>query len=52
MKILQVPLFWEKSALLESGTLTSSKWGKITTWREVQTISAKYERSMKIHSAF
>ena len=28
------------------------KWGKITTWQEVQAISAEYERSTKMHGAF
>ena len=41
--------FWKNSALLETGTF---KWGKITTWQEVQAISAEYERSMKMHEAF
>ena len=27
------------------------KWGKITTWQEVQAISAEYERSTKMHGA-
>ena len=43
--------FWEKSALFETGTFTF-KWGKITPWQEVQAISAKYERSTKMHGAF
>ena len=25
------------------------KWSKITTWQKVQAVSAKYERSMKMH---
>ena len=28
------------------------KWGKITTWQEVQAISAEYEWSTKMHGAF
>ena len=28
------------------------KWGKITTWPEVQAISAEYERSTKMYGAF
>ena len=27
------------------------KWDKITTWQEVQAISAEYERSTKMHRA-
>ena len=50
-KIPQGALFWKKSALLETGDLLF-KWGKITTWQEVQAISAKYERSMKMHGIF
>ena len=33
-------LFGTKSALLETGTFTSSNGGKMTTWQEVQAISA------------
>ena len=40
------------SALLETGTFTSSNGGKITTWQEVQAVSAEYERSTKTHGAF
>ena len=28
------------------------RWGKITTWQEVQAISAEYDRSTKMHGAF
>ena len=28
------------------------KWGKITTWQEVQATSAEYERSTEMHGAF
>ena len=44
--------FWKNSALLETGTFHFFKWGKITTWRDVQAISAEYERSTKMHVAF
>ena len=36
--------FWKNSALLVGV--------KITTWQEVQAVSAEYERSMKMHGAF
>ena len=36
---------WKNSEQLETGTFTYLfKWGKITTWQEVQAISAEYER--------
>ena len=40
------------SALLETGDFHLFKRGKITTWQEVQAISAEYERSAKMHGAF
>ena len=49
----QIALFLRKKpSLLETGTFF--KWGKITTWQVhvVQAISAKYERSTKMHGAF
>ena len=51
-KILQGALLGKNPALLETGTFTSSKWGNITTWQEVQAISAEYERSTNMHGAF
>ena len=48
-QILQKQFFWKNSALLETGTF---KWGKMTTWQQVQAISAEYERSTKTHGAF
>ena len=38
--------FWKKIS-----TVGNFKWGKITTWQEVQATSAKYERSTKMHGA-
>ena len=52
IKILQVALFWIHPALLETGTFSSSNRAKITTWQEVQAISAEYERSTEMHGAF
>ena len=55
IKILQGALFWKNSALLETGTFTSSSNGaKLLPGKEVQAIhvSAEYERSTKLHGAF
>ena len=48
-KILQKTLFCKKLALLETGTFTSSNGGNITTWQEVQAISAEYQRKCMVH---
>ena len=43
-KILQAAFLWKIQHLF--------KWGNITTWQEVQAISAEYKRSTKVHGAF
>ena len=53
-KILPRGTFGEKFSTVGNWYfhLFDFKWGKITTWQEVQAISAEYERSIKMHGAF
>ena len=44
--------FLEKFSNVGNWYFHRFKWGKITTWQEVQAISAEYERSTKMHGAF
>ena len=48
IKILQGALLWKHSALLETGTFTSSNGAKLLPGKEVQAISAECERSTKM----
>ena len=53
-KSSQGALFLETFSAVGNWYLHLFKWGKITTWQEVQAIhvSAAYERSTKMHGAF
>ena len=52
-KILQQgALFLEKFSTVGNWYYHLFKWGKITTWQDVQAISAEYERSTKMYGAF
>ena len=51
-KILQGALFGKKTSTVGNWYFHLFKWCKITTWQEVQAISAEYERSTKMHGAF
>ena len=44
--------FGEKYSTVGNWYFYLFKWGKITTWQEVQAVSAEYERSMNMHGAF
>ena len=44
--------FLEKFSTVVNWYFHLFKWGKITTWQEVQAINTKYERSTKMHGAF
>ena len=50
IKILQGALSWNKISTVRNWYFHLFEWGKITTWQEVQAISAEYERSTKIAS--
>ena len=51
-KILQGALFLKEISTVGNWYFHLFKWGKNTTWQEVQAISAEYERSTKIHGPF
>ena len=51
-KILQGAHVWKKISTVGNWYFHLFKRGKITTWQEVQAISAEYERSAKMHGAF
>ena len=51
-KILQGGTFLEKFSTVGNWYFHLFKWGKITTWQEVQAVSADYERLTKMHGAF
>ena len=44
--------FFDKFSTVGNWYCPLFKWGKITTWQEVQAISSEYERSTKMHGAF
>ena len=51
IKILRGGTLLEKFSAVGNWYFYLFKWGKITTWQEVQAISAEYERSTKMHGA-
>ena len=54
-QVLQNPprgTFGEKFSTVGNWYFHLFKWGKITTWQEVQVISSEYDRSMKMDGAF